>query len=539
MDSSYLSTLEASFYIFPIIAAVLTVPYLLYEYHKFGGIPPIRSFLFFSFILYLTCCYILVVMPLPTIEEVSQMTGPVTDFRLFGFIDNIREYTNFVLTDPSTWAEGFQSVYVYEPFYNILMTIPFGIDLKYYFNCGWFKTIFFGFLLSLSFEMLQLSALFGLYPRPYRLFQLDDLLLNTSGAAIGWILAPLFTWMLPSREKLDQISYERGSKVSVIRRGAAFLVDGFILMAFMNLISNLPGFEAFDILNGEGFTASFFAFYIGAFLYFIVLPWITRGRTPGKMLVGLRVVTEDGRTPSFKQYLIRYGLEYLVALPAPVLAVKVFQYTEYTNGLLDIFLVIISGCFLVFFILFAFQILISLFTGEARLTSERMSRTKIISTHRAGQRAGSDSRRAPDQNPDGRMNNHREHRASSAGNNRTVTSGADGNRRPSSRSSSGRPSSNRVSANRTSSNRASSNRGSSNRIPSNRTISDRTNAGASRNSQTVDTTSVRTRTGLDTRSLNTADSYGKQTRSASGITAGQTQRTTEDGRNILKKRRSS
>lgn len=100
----------------------------------------------------------------------------------------------------------------------------------------------------------------------------------------------------------------------------------------MNLISNLPGFEAFDILNGEGFTASFFAFYIGAFLYFIVLPWITRGRTPGKMLVGLRVVTEDGRTPSFKQYLIRYGLEYLVALPAPVLAVKVFSTQNIQTG---------------------------------------------------------------------------------------------------------------------------------------------------------------------------------------------------------------
>lgn len=390
MTSGYLNTLEAAFYLFPLIAAIITIPYLIYEYRRFGGIPAVRSFLFYSFILYLTCCYILVVFPLPTLEEVSQMTGPTVDLRFFGFIDNIREYTNFVLTDPSTWAEGFKSVFVYEPFYNLLMLIPFGIYMRYYFRCGWGKTIFFGFLLSLSFELLQLSALFGLYPRPYRLFQVDDLLMNTIGAALGWILSPAVTWMLPGRSRIDEISYAGGNRVTVMRRVIALLVDGFILAALMNMFSHIPGFEAFDLLNQQGFAVSFIAFDVAVFLYFVVLPWFTRGRTPGKAFVGIRVVDEDNGAPGFRQLLIRYGLEIMVALPAPILAVKVYGYTEFTNSFFDIFLCIVSGCFLLFFIVFSFQILISLFTGNMTLWSEKLSHTRIVSIQKDKTQSGRD-----------------------------------------------------------------------------------------------------------------------------------------------------
>ncbi|MCG5648116.1 VanZ family protein, partial [Oliverpabstia sp. DFI.9.49] len=42
-----------------------------------------------------------------------------------------------------------------------------------------YKTFILSFLLTLSFELIQRSALFGLYPRPYRLFDVDDLMINT------------------------------------------------------------------------------------------------------------------------------------------------------------------------------------------------------------------------------------------------------------------------------------------------------------------------------------------------------------------------
>ena len=77
---------------------------------------------------------------------------------------------------------------VNQVFYNILLTLPFGIYLRYYFNCSFKKTFFCTFLLTLFFELTQLSGLYGIYPRPYRLFDVDDLFLNTLGGIIGYAI---------------------------------------------------------------------------------------------------------------------------------------------------------------------------------------------------------------------------------------------------------------------------------------------------------------------------------------------------------------
>lgn len=75
--------------------------------------------------------------------------------------------------------------------------------------------------MTLSFELIQRSALFGLYPRPYRLFDVDDLMINTLGSLIGFGIAVIFSRFLPD---LDATKVE-SSRVSLSRRFIAFLVD--------------------------------------------------------------------------------------------------------------------------------------------------------------------------------------------------------------------------------------------------------------------------------------------------------------------------
>src|SRR5699024_12506743 len=53
----------------------------------------------------------------------------------------------------------------------------------------------------------------------------DALPIYTLGGWLGYVFTPLFTCFLPSRERLNQVSYQRGSRVSYVRRGFAFLVD--------------------------------------------------------------------------------------------------------------------------------------------------------------------------------------------------------------------------------------------------------------------------------------------------------------------------
>ena len=53
---------------FPVLAAVVTLPYLIYCYRKYGSVLGLRVPIIYSFILYLLCCYFLVIMPLPSRE---------------------------------------------------------------------------------------------------------------------------------------------------------------------------------------------------------------------------------------------------------------------------------------------------------------------------------------------------------------------------------------------------------------------------------------------------------------------------------------
>lgn len=104
-----------------------------------------------------------------------------------------------IFTHPSgTWIAALKAPTVIQPVFNIFLTLPFGFYMKYYFQRSWKQTILLTFCLSLFFELTQLSGLYGFYPRPYRLFDVDDLLLNTTGGIVG--AAGQSGWLLPANQ---------------------------------------------------------------------------------------------------------------------------------------------------------------------------------------------------------------------------------------------------------------------------------------------------------------------------------------------------
>ena len=225
----YKLPIEFAFVVFPIIAFILTIPFLIHQYRKYGAIPLLKSVCFYSLILYLICAYFLVMLPLPSIEAVSKMTGPKTQLKLFQFIEDIMLTTNYKIDSFQTLIKLLKQPTMYIVGFNFLLTMPFGIYLRYYFKQNWFKTIVYTFLLSLFFELTQLSGLYGIYPRPYRLFDVDDLLINTTGGLFGYFITPLFTLFLPTRDELEEKSYKKGKKVTLLRRAISFIIDIFFL----------------------------------------------------------------------------------------------------------------------------------------------------------------------------------------------------------------------------------------------------------------------------------------------------------------------
>ena len=290
--------------LFPLAALLITMPFLIHHYRKFGSITFPRVFLVYSFVLYLMCAYFLVILPLPDKAEVAKLTSPTTQLLPFSFFRELSRETDFLLTAPSTWFPALTSNFTLQFVFNIALLFPLGFYLRYYFRRKALGTAVACFCVSLFFELTQLSGLYGIYPRPYRLFDVDDLLCNTLGGMLGYFITGIFLKILPDREKIDERSYQKGMRVTFPRRLLSFCVD----MLFVFLLSWPVGIGlAFVFLESYAFAVSYL-------LYFILLQWLWKGKSLGKRLTKLCVVDESGHAPSLGKLTLRYGFLWAAAV---------------------------------------------------------------------------------------------------------------------------------------------------------------------------------------------------------------------------------
>ena len=272
----YLISIKVALLFFPILAFLITVPYMILNYRKYGSINKLRTLIFYSFILYLLTIYLLVVLPLPDPESIHTSYKEMLNLVPFSFVLDFIKESPFVLSKPATWLMTLKHPTFYVPAFNVLMLIPFGMYLRYYFKCSFKKTVLLTALLSLFFELTQLSGLYFLYSGPYRLGDIDDIIQNTTGGAIGYVLGWLATWLLPSREEIDQKALEKGLRVSSIRLSLSLLIDALIVYIPYTLSkTTLP----FSLLLG---------------LYFSLLP-LLNGKTLGSAFLKFGLVFENKR----------------------------------------------------------------------------------------------------------------------------------------------------------------------------------------------------------------------------------------------------
>ena len=358
----YAVPIKVGLIIFPVIALLLTIPYMIRQYHKYGSIPMLRSVIVYSFVLYLLIAWFMVMLPLPSIDEVSKMTGPWTQLIPFNFIKDIANDIHISLFDVHSWIAALKSSSVYTVLFNFVLTLPFGVYLRYYFNRKWWEVLTMSFMLSLFFEVTQLSCLFGIYPRPYRLFDVDDLIVNTTGGMLGYLVTPLFSKILPSREELDAKAYTKGERVSMPRRLIADLID-FLFVSILTF---------FSVLTNDSLDLSILLLIF--ITYFIVLTMIC-GKTLGKFIVGIKVVSNDGKRAMPHQILIRYVTKYILYYE---IFYVIFNMDNLSKlGDTGIF---ISILLLVTLMFIYFKTIINAFNKKAPLVYEQFSKTKHIST---------------------------------------------------------------------------------------------------------------------------------------------------------------
>lgn len=296
------------------------------------------------------------------------MTGPTMDLNPGSFVLNY-------LKDRSLAS-------IMEPIFNLLIMVPLGIYAKYYFQYSWKKTLLLAFFLSLFFEVTQLSGLYGIYPRPYRLFSVDDLLFNTFGGLVGFWIAPLFMKILPSKERLDEASYEKGETVSILRRAVALLIDYVILSAFLFIINLIPRIVGENIYALDKEALSIILYIVGVLIYFILISYLFKGRTIGKAVVRIRVVRieKENERPSLWSLLKRYVLLYYFIVPCFMFLSHLLDRTGTApSSELDFILGEIVVMFLVC-VIFVVNFIYAIFAKKHRLFYESMSGTKVVST---------------------------------------------------------------------------------------------------------------------------------------------------------------
>lgn len=356
--------------IFPIVAFLLTLPYLIYQYRKYGAIPVARSIIFYSFILYLISAYFLVIMPLPSMESVKKLTTPTMQLYPFDFVRQIISTTHIQITSMSSLLAFFKNANVYVALFNICLTLPFGFYLRYYFGCKWYKVILYSFLLSLFFEFTQLTGLYGIYPRPYRLFDVDDLILNTVGGLLGSLLTPIALLVLPTRQELDEKSYQKGQQVTLSRRLLAFCIDLFFLTIM------IVGVKIFTYNT----SISNYTFLISLIIYYLIIPIITQGQTIGKMILKITITTITAEKASRKQITCRFLLGYLLFYYQSALINILNPLAENTNQVITILIKITVICLLLFKWLNIGSIVLALFKKEKVFLYEKITNTKNKST---------------------------------------------------------------------------------------------------------------------------------------------------------------
>jgi len=180
---------------------------------------------------------LLPVAMLPILARVSRRYGAlrgwpmVAGVGLLGSSVALAAFTVFPLPDPDTLecsGEAFRSTWQTDPFasisligdvwqsagfvaaitssafaqvfFNVLLFVPYGFFLHQVTRWRAITVVIVGLATSLLIELTQGTAVFGRYACPYRLFDVDDLFLNTLGAAIGVLVSVAvarFAWSRP------------------------------------------------------------------------------------------------------------------------------------------------------------------------------------------------------------------------------------------------------------------------------------------------------------------------------------------------------
>ena len=314
----------------PFVALLFALPYTVYGYVRTKSVDVRKCTYFYTFCLYFLCAYFVTWLPLPNAETLAKLK-PVSEFI------QLVPFQSFLDIERKTLFRDLAII-----LFNVALTMPLGYFFRELFHVSLKKAILAGFLVSMLYEVTQLTGLFFLYPRPYRIFDVDDLLINTLGAYLGYILAPVVAKLLPGISDNKTHRLVQGSEVAFFQRAIAAAIDFLIVLSAAILVILLVPVLQVPMTSHASLMRFplFFALFIGiASLYSLLMGC----RTLGYRLTGLHLMTGNNQDAKRLQCVLRTLLMYTAVFSIPFWVLFFMTiYTEY-QGAKSILWVLISA----------------------------------------------------------------------------------------------------------------------------------------------------------------------------------------------------
>lgn len=287
--TNYSANFHMALILWPILSALLTLPILAYLYHRDGRLrfsSMVGTYLSVLYVLGLGC---FTLYPLPDGTPGPGITyGIEPNFNPLNFVNDIAK-------------DGLKAVF--QLVFNVLFFVPLGFIAGRLGRMKLIPTVLVGVATSALIEIAQLTGLFGLYPFAYRCCDVDDLICNTLGAVIGWLLARLFSRFVPEPRESLEITKRPG----LVRRVVALWIDltlvwlgGMIAYSAITfLLRSYNASLAVELFINTSYTSSDvleLTWLVAFVIMEVIIPWFNNGSTLGGMFVRMTCESRS-RTP--------------------------------------------------------------------------------------------------------------------------------------------------------------------------------------------------------------------------------------------------
>ncbi|MEV6235336.1 VanZ family protein [Lentzea sp. NPDC051838] len=282
MMASYWETARTGFLAFVGIGLMVLIPLVALHYWRFGRVEPRRAFVLYGLLLYGLVALALIFLPFPDRSQVCQGDQMLSTVP-FQWVTDMNN--NMAAYGRSGIVAMVRSQAFLQQLFNVVLFVPLGIVLRKAYGKGPLAAIALGLGVSLVVEVVQYTGNFGYYPCPYRIADVDDLISNTFGSLLGWMVAPVA--LVVPRVPSSEDSTAPDGTVSVPRRLLGLIAELVLVVVIARMLPD-PRWA------------------IGALVLFrIVLPVAANGMTVGGVLLDYRIRRENGSRANPAQLVVR------------------------------------------------------------------------------------------------------------------------------------------------------------------------------------------------------------------------------------------